>query len=389
MSAHSLKSLFLLDPDVIFLNHGSFGACPRPVFDEYRRWQGELERQPVEFLGRRAAGLLAAARASLAAYVGADAGELVYFSNPTTAINMVARSLDLGPGGEILATDHEYGALDRTWTLICKKTGARYVRRSVPLPVTTHADFVEHFWSGVTPHTRAIFISQLTSPTALIFPVKEICRRARERGLLTIVDGAHVPGQIPLDLHDLGCDIFTGACHKWLCAPKGSAFLYARREAQARLEPLVVSWGWGDENIAPAPAMGETQFIRFHQWQGTRDIAAFLATPAAIQFQSEHDWDTVRRECRLLAVETRSRLNALTGLDPICPDSGEWYAQLFAVRLPDSTDIDRLKARLYDEFRIEAPLHPWNGTKLLRVSIQGYNTRRDAEALVDALAACL
>ncbi|HLB49135.1 MAG TPA: aminotransferase class V-fold PLP-dependent enzyme [Anaerolineales bacterium] len=390
-----LRHLFLLDPNIIFLNHGAFGACPEPVFDEYQRWQRELERQPVEFLGRRAADLLANARAPLAAYLGADTDEIVYFPNPTTAINMVARSLGnhkglpLQPGNEILATDHEYGALDRTWTLICRKNGAKYIRRPIPLPVTTHANFVEHFWGGVTDRTRVIFISHITSPTALTFPVKEICRRAREAGILTIVDGAHAPGQIPINLHDLGCDIYTGACHKWLCAPKGSAFLYARRDVQAWLEPLVVSWGWGDEHLPPQPGMGETQFIRFHQWQGTRELASFLATPAAIEFQREHDWDAVRRACRTLARETRDRLNALTGLAPLCPDSAGWFTQLFAVRLPDSVDTDTLKARLYDEFRIEVPLHPWNNMKLMRVSIQGYNTREDADALVEALRVCL
>ncbi|HKZ69518.1 MAG TPA: aminotransferase class V-fold PLP-dependent enzyme [Anaerolineales bacterium] len=385
----NLKELFLLDPTVVYLNHGSFGACPRPVFENYQWWQRELERQPVEFLGRRSTELLGNARAALAAYLGAKADEIVYFPNPTHAVNMIARSLKLRPGDEILATDHEYGALDRTWALIGKKTGARYARHSIPLPVTSHANFVEHFWAAVTERTRLIFLSHITSPTALIFPAKEICRRARERGILTIVDGAHAPGHIPLDLHDLDCDLYTGAGHKWLCGPKGSAFLYARREVQEWLEPLVVSWGWGDENIEPAPEMGETQFIRFHQWQGTRDIAAYLATPAAIEFQRQHNWEVVRRECNARARETRTRLNALTGLEPLCPDSGEWFAQMFAARLPDSANPDALKARLYAEHRIEAPIFQWNGMNLIRVSFQGYNTRADADKLMDALGICL
>ena len=385
----NLRDLFLLDPDVVFLNHGSFGACPRPVFEAYQRWQRELERQPVDFLGRRVYDLMAEARAALAAFLGVGAKDVVYFPNPTTAANMAARSLALGPGDEVLATDHEYGAMERTWRFLAGKAGFAYVRRQVTLPVTTAEAFVEDFWAGVTERTRVIFISHITSPTALTFPVKEICRRAREAGILTIVDGAHAPGQIPINLHDLGCDIYTGACHKWLCAPKGSAFLYARRDVQAWLEPLVVSWGWGDEHLPPQPGMGETQFIRFHQWQGTRELASFLATPAAIEFQREHDWDAVRRACRTLARETRDRLNALTGLAPLCPDSAGWFTQLFAVRLPDSVDTDTLKARLYDEFRIEVPLHPWNNMKLMRVSIQGYNTREDADALVEALRVCL
>lgn len=374
----SLKSEFLLDPNVVFLNHGSFGACPKRVFDDYQRWQLELERQPVEFLGRRVTTLLAEARAKLAEYVGAATDEVVYFPNPTTAINMVARSLNLKPGDEILTTEHEYGAMDRTWRFVCNKTGARYVHHPIRLPVTSHEEFVEAFWAGTTERTRAIFISHITSPTALIFPVQEICRRAREAGLLSVVDGAHAPGQIPLNLAELGADLYTGACHKWLCGPKGSAFLYARREVQAWLEPLVVSWGWESETPSGS------QFVDHHEWQGTRDVAAFLATPAAIQFQAEHDWGAVRAECHGLASETRRRIDDLTGLAPICPDSRDWFSQMAAIRLPP-VDVNALKERLYNDYRVEVPLFKWNDQPFMRVSFQGYNSRTDADALVDAL----
>ena len=374
----SLKSEFLLDPNVVFLNHGSFGACPKRVFDDYQRWQLELERQPVEFLGRRVTTLLAEARAKLAEYVGAATDEVVYFPNPTTAINMVARSLNLKPGDEILTTEHEYGAMDRTWRFVCNKTGARYVHRPIRLPVTSHEEFVEAFWAGTTERTRAIFISHITSPTALIFPVQEICRRAREAGLLSVVDGAHAPGQIPLNLAELGADLYTGACHKWLCGPKGSAFLYARREVQAWLEPLVVSWGWESETPSGS------QFVDHHEWQGTRDVAAFLATPAAIQFQAEHDWGAVRAECHGLASETRRRINDLTGLAPICPASRDWFSQMAAIRLPP-VDVNAFKERLYNGYRVEAPVFKWNDQPFMRVSFQGYNSRTDADALVDAL----
>ncbi|MBI5081955.1 MAG: aminotransferase class V-fold PLP-dependent enzyme [Chloroflexi bacterium] len=395
-----MKDLFLLDPTITFLNHGSFGATPKIVFDEYQRWQRELERQPVEFLGRRAASLLAEARSKLAACVGADADEIIFFPNPTHAINMVAKSVSLKTGDEILTTDHEYGAMDRTWHLLCKKVGAKYVHHPIPLPVTTQENFVEHFWSGVNERTKIIFISHITSPTALIFPVKEICRRAREAGILSIVDGAHVPGHVPLNLHDLGCDIYTGACHKWLMAPKGSAFLYARREAQSWLEPLVVSWGWGDDVIAPSPDMGETQFVSSHQWQGTRDLAAFLATPAAIKFQHDHNWDDVRKRCHALAVETRRRVNQVTGLESISPESSEWFNQMVAIRIPllnpkglgdpsglrkDPSGLGLLKTRLYDEFKIEVPVVMWNNQHFIRVSYQGYNTEEEMERLVEAL----
>src|SRR3972149_4609479 len=233
-----MKDLFLLDPEVIFLNHGSFGACPKTVFEVYQNWQRELERQPVEFLGRRIADLLAEARTQLAAYLGVESDEVVCFSNPTMAINMVARSLDLHPGDEVLASDHEYGALDRTWRFICRQKGAKYIQQPISLPITSQEDVIKTIWQGVSKQTRVIFISHITSPTALVFPVEEICHRARTAGILTIVDGAHAPGQIQLDLDTIGADFYAGACHKWLCAPKGAGFLFARRSAQSRLPPL-------------------------------------------------------------------------------------------------------------------------------------------------------
>jgi isopenicillin-N epimerase len=374
----SLKSLFMLDPDVIYLNHGSFGASPRPVFEVYQGWQRELERQPMQLLDRRAAELMADARATLAAYLGCQADEVVYFPNPTTAINMVGRSLKLGPGDEILTTDHEYGAMDRTWRFLCAKSEARYVRQPLPLPVASPDAMLEAFWRGFSPRMRVIFISHITSQTALTFPVAEICRRAREAGVLSIVDGAHAPGQVPLDLPTLGADIYTGACHKWLCAPKGSAFLYARPEVQPLLEPLVVSWGWESERPS-----GST-FIDYHEWQGTRDLSAFLSVPAAIRFQQEHAWDAVRARCHTLAVETRREINALTGLQPICPEEGGWFGQMFAARLPE-LDVEELHRRLLEEHRIEVLAHRWNGIPLLRVSFQGYNDASDSQALLEAL----
>jgi isopenicillin-N epimerase len=296
---------------------------------------------------------------------------------------MVARSLRLQPGDEILSTDHEYGAMDRTWRFFCQQTGVRYVQQPIPLPVTDAATCVETFWRGVSERTRVVFISHITSPTALTFPVQEICRRARAAGLLSIVDGAHAPGHIPLNMADIGADIYTGACHKWLCAPKGAAFLYARPEVQPWLLPLVVSWGY--ESDRP----GRSQFIDYHEWQGTRDLAAFLSVPAAIDFQARHDWEAVRQQCHRLACATRQRLNALTGLPPLCPDTSQWFTQMCTTRLPAHTDMDELKRRLYDEFRVEVPMVMWQQQKFIRVSFQGYNTQEDADTLVEALARLL
>ena len=381
----SLREQFLLDPDVVFLNHGSFGACPRPVFDEYQRWQRELERQPVEFLGRRSDDLLDTARTRLAAYLKVGGDDLVFVPNATSGINVVARSLPLASDDEVLSTDLEYGALDRTWEYVCAKADAHYVRQSIPLPAASPDAVVEAIWAGVTPRTKVLFLSHVTSGTALTLPVADLCRRARAAGILSVVDGAHAPGQLPLDLAALGPDVYAGNCHKWLCAPKGSAFLYVRPEHQAFMESLVVSWGWieGSENHHP-----DRTFVSRNQWQGTRDVAAFLAVPAAIEFQADNNWSAVRDRCHGFAVAARSRLATLTGLQSLTPDpsgsSWPWFAQMVAAPLP-ALDAPLLKRRLYDDYRIEVPLTSWHEELLIRVSFQAYNTPDDLDALLSAL----
>jgi isopenicillin-N epimerase len=373
-----MRDQFLLDPDVVFLNHGSFGACPKPVFEEYQRWQLELERQPIEFLGRRFNDLMREARRALAGYLGTQAGSLVCVTNATVGTNIVARSLKLEEGDEVLSTNHEYGAMDRTWRFACLKTGARYTNHALPHPLESREQFVESLWSAVNERTKVIFLSHITSPTALIFPVEDICRRARDVGILTVIDGAHAPGQVPFDLEQIGADFYAGNCHKWMNSPKGAGFLYARPEVQPLLEPLVISWGWESETP------GDSPFIDHHEWQGTRDIAAFLSVPAAIEFMRAHDWDRVRAECHELARKFRQRVTELTGLLPLGPDSPDWYAQMVAVPLPDC-DVDALKNRLYDEYRIEIPISRWHGTPLTRASFQAYNTRQDVDRIVSAL----
>ena len=373
---NDLRRYFLLDPSVTFLNHGSFGATPKPVFDEYQRWQLELERQPVEFLGRRFAGLMAESRAALGAYLGTHADNLVYTQNVTVSLNIVARSLNLGAGDEVLATDHEYGAMDRTWRFLARERGFAYINR--PVALTSKEDFVESFWAGVTPRTRVVFLSHITSPTALIFPVEEIVNRARAAGLITVIDGAHAAGQIPLDLDTLGADFYGGNLHKWLCAPKGAGFLYARPEAQHLLKPLVVSWGYEPETP------GASAFIDQHEWQGTRDIAAFLSVPATIEFMRTHDWDAVRRECGLLLGEAIGQVCGLTGLTPRHAPDFDLRGQMGAAPLPLS-DLAALKTRLYDEYKIEVPLVQWQDKQFIRISVQGYNSREDIDLLVTAL----
>lgn len=377
----TLGELFLLRPDIIFLNHGSFGACPRPVFEAYQRWQRELETQPVEFLGRRFDDLMHTARTALAGFIKCNADDIVYVTNATVGLNIVARSLTFAPGDEILSTDHEYGALDRTWTFIAERTGAVYKRQPISVPLSTKNEFVETFWAGVTPRTRVIFLSHITSPTALIFPVQEICRRAREAGIITIIDGAHAVGQIPLDLSALGADFYSSNAHKWMMGAKGSAFLYVRREMQSAVEPLVVSWGWRPKKP------GHSKFVQEQEWQGTRDIAAFLSVPAAIEFMRENNWEQVRAQCHEFARHARAAITELTGLEPPSPDSSEWYSQMVSLPLPDCNP-ELLKERLYQEYNIEVPIvvHlAGKNRQWVRVSIQGYNTRDDVDALVTAL----
>jgi isopenicillin-N epimerase len=371
-----MKEQFLLRPDMVFLNHGSYGACPRPVFEVYQNWQRELEAQPLEFLHRRFASLMAEARAKLAEYLHTDKNNLVYVTNATVGANVVIRSLKLTEGDEVLGTNHEYGAVDRTWRFVNSKTGATYRNHPMPLPFTTPEEFVEQFWEAVTPRTKVISISHITSATALTFPIKEICRRAREAGILTLIDGAHAPGHIPLDLEDIGADFYTGNCHKWLCAPKGAGFLYSRPEVQPLLEPLVVSWGY--ESVYPS----ESRFIDWHEFQGTKDIAAYLSVPAAIEFQAEHNWDEIRQTCHQMVTEVRQTWQKITGLPHPCDSA--WFAQMAILPVPACQPL-ALKNFLWDECKIEAPVIDWEGQQFVRVSVQAYNTPNDLEQLVSAL----
>ena len=375
-----LRSLYLLDPDVTFLNHGSFGATPRPVFDAYQAWQRRLEWQPVRFLSTELAGHLAEARRVLGDLLRADAADLVYVPNATFGVNVVARSLRLGAGDEVLTTDHEYGACDRVWRYLSRERGFVYCRQPVALPLTTDEALIDQFWRGVTPRTRVIFLSHITSPTAVRLPIAALCARARAASILTLIDGAHAPGQIDLDLTAIDADFYTGNCHKWLSSPKGAAFLYAHREAQALIEPLVVGWGYEAE---PGTSFG-SRFLDLLQWLGTIDYAAYLSVPAAIRFQAEHDWPAVRADCHTLVAEALDGLAALTGLRSIDPDDS-YYHQMAAAPLAPQTDIIALKRKLIDDYGIEIPCTRWNDRPFIRVSIQAYNTPEDVGTLVDAL----
>lgn len=373
-----LRQLFQLRDDIVFLNHGSFGACPIPVFEAYQEWQRELERQPVEFLGRRFGELMYNARKKLAAFLHTQPDNIVYIPNATTGINIVASSLPLEHGDEVLTTDHEYGACDRTWEIICQRTGAVYKKQRISLPIVSREEVIEKIWSGVTARTKVLFISHITSPTAIIFPVEKLIIRARERGIITVVDGAHVPGQLRLNLDTLGADFYTGNCHKWMMTPKGSAFLYARPEKQVLLRPYLISWN----NMSKGERLPE--FIKDNEFQGTSDIAPYLAVAAGIEFFEKHNWPEVRKACRKLVVQFREQITELTGLPPLTPPGEEWFCQLAAFQLPPC-NVDELKIRLYDSYAIEIPVHEHFGLPLIRISIQGYNTGADVLALTGAL----
>jgi isopenicillin-N epimerase len=378
-----MRDLFLLDPDITFLNHGSYGACPREVLQSLRHWQETMERNPVEFLGRRSAGLLAAARARWAAELKAPADDIAFVANATTGVNVVARSLALQPGDEVLATDHEYGACVEAWKLICRERGATFRTVAIPLPFERER-FVDRLLAAAGPQTRVVYASHVTSTTALVFPVAELCAAARERGLASVIDGAHAPGHVALDLAAIGADFYTGNGHKWLCGPKGAAFLFVRPEHQRGIAAPVISWGYAAEvsgHTGFDAYTGRSALERRLLWQGTRDVAAWLALPAAIDFQARHDWPAVRLRCHALLRETLHAWTRRFGLAAASTDDD--YGQMAVLPVPHA-DAERLRRRLWQESRIEIPVTQHGGRTFVRLSLQGYNTPDDVERLLAA-----
>jgi len=371
-----MKDWFLLDPDITFLNHGSYGACSKPVFKEYQDWQQKLENQPVQFMTNQVYSAMEKSRESMSQFVGCDEKELVFFQNPTTAVTNVIYNLDLKPGDEVLMSNHEYGALVRAWKMWGKKTGVKIIQQDISMPVTTEENFIEDFWTGVTDQTKVIFLSHITSSTALIFPIEKIIKMAKEQNILTIIDGAHVPAHIPLNIHELGCDFYTGACHKWLCAPKGSSFLFVKKEHQDWIKPVVVSWGKDGDDPTPS------EFIQNFQWQGTRDMSAFLTIPTAINFYIK-EIKPYQAACKKIIQDTYSEFSSVLNTEPISAGR-EWLAQLVAHPLPKNIPSN-LKKRLWEEYQIEIPVFEWNRQEFVRVSIQIYNTQKDVDLLMSAL----
>lgn len=380
MITNELRSQFLLRPDITFLNFGSFGACPRPVFERYQQYQLELEQEPVQFIVQSGPQYLQESRKALAEYLHADANDIVYLVNPSHAVNLIAKSFILAAGDEVLTTEWEYGACDRAWEYYCERSGALYIKQPIRLPLKSQADFLEQFFSGVTSNTKLIFLSHITSSTALRFPVELVVKEAQSRGIMTFIDGAHAPGQIELDLTKLGADIYTGACHKWMMTPKGSSFIYVKREHQDRFDPLVISWGYKSDTPS------HSRFLDYHQTQGTRDFSAFLCTPEAIQFMKKYNWPAVASECRALVRQNAPRFCELLGTEPLAPLTEDFTLQLCSFRLR-TNEAERVKSLLFDTYKIEVPVMRHGQAVFLRYSINAFNTQEHLDRLYDAMKA--
>lgn len=374
----NLRSKFLLRPDITFLNFGSFGAVPKEIQERYHQFQNEFEEDPVDFFVNRGLEYLHESRKALAKYIHCDDLDLVFVSNPSYAVNMVAKSFPLIPGDEILTTNIEYGACDRTWNYYCQNSGAIYRRQQISFPLTNKEDFLEQFWKGLNDRTKLIFISHITSATALILPVQEICDRANELGIPVFIDGAHAPGHVDLDLRKLNSTYYTGACHKWMMTPRGCSFLYTKKSAQNDLDPLIISWGY--KSLFPS----NSQYQDYHQMNGTRDFTPFLMIPAVISFMEDNHWEMVSENCRKLVLENALRLNHILGSEPIAPLSADFTGQMYAAELKTVTP-EKFQRMLYEKYKIQIPVIRQDDKNYLRYSIQGMNTQDDLDKLFEAL----
>lgn len=372
------SSHFLLNPAITFLNHGSFGACPKEIFEDYQNWQLQLEQDPVQFITKRGPQYLKKSREALASFINANPEDLVFVPNPTFAINILRDSLQLSPGDEILTTDLEYGAMDRTWKHYCLEHKTVYVRQKINLPIQSKEAFLADFWKGYTEKTKVVFISEITSSTALKLPVYEICKEAKNRGLMVIVDGAHSPGHIEVDLKKLNADFYTGACHKWMLTPKGSSFLWAAKDKQSLLQPLVVSWGY------EAAFPGESTFLDHHQFNGTNDFSAYLTLPKAVDFLEKNDWKKQVDRCVNTLLEETDRFCKLLGTELLAPKSSEYFGQIVSFPIKTSNPM-QLKEVLFDDYQIEIPIMPHGDYVFLRISYAWYTTSKDLDRLYEVL----
>lgn len=373
-----LSQYFLIRKDITFLNFGSFGACVKPVFERYQQYQLELEQEPVQFITVNGPKYLEASRKALGAYLNCNGDDVVYVTNPSYAVNIIAKSLKLQPSDEILTTNLEYGACDKTWSYYCNKAEAVYKKQPIRLPIESKEDFVYQFFSGVTNKTKLIFLSHLTSSTGLRLPIEEIIAKAKEKGIMTFVDGAHGPAQVEVDLQKLGVDMYTGACHKWMMTPKGSSFLYVKKEHQHLFDPLIVSWGYN------ALFPSQSKFLDYHQMQGTRDFSAFLTIPDAISFMKEHDWVNVAAYYRKMVQEHAVEFCNLFNSKPLASVTDDFIAQLLSCEIK-TKEPEQLQKHFFNEYKIEIPVMRHGDKVYLRYSLNACNSQKDLEVLFDAI----
>ncbi len=378
MSSQLLKEQFLLNKDITYLNFGAYGACPKPVFDVYQKFQRELEEEPTLFINELGPAYIKKSRESLGNYLNCSADDIVYVTSPSYAVNLIAKSFQIKAGDEVLTTNLEYGPCDKTWKYYCEQNGATYKRIDIQFPLQSKEDFLDQFLKGITKNTKLIFVSHLTSSTGLRLPIEEICTIANQLGILIYVDGAHAPGQLPIDLSLLGADIYTGACHKWMLTPKGSSFLYVRNSLQHLFDPLIISWGY--KGLKPSNSI----FLDNHQFQGTRDYSAFLTIPAAIDFMSVFNWKKVSADSRHLTQSNAKRFCDLMGTQPLTAITNDFIAQLFSIPIKIQNP-EKLHDLLYKQYRIQVPVLNHEGNFYLRYSIQGFNEQNDLDQLYNAL----
>ena len=404
-----LARAWALDPAIAFLNHGSFGACPRPILDAQRAWRDRMEAQPVQFLARDLPGLLTDARRDLGAFVGADPDDLAFVANATGAVNAVIRSLQFSPGDELLTDDHEYNATLNVLRHVAERDGARVVVAAIPFPIDSEDVVVETILGSVTDRTRLALVSHVTSPTALVFPIERIVAGLAERGVETLVDGAHAPGMLPLDLDRLGAAWYTGNLHKWVCAPKGAAFLHARRDRQPGLRPNTISHG-ANAILGVDSADRRSRYRAEFDWQGTLDPTPWLAVSDALRFVASlvaGGWPEVMTRTRALTLRARAAMAGALGVDDGgMPAPESMLGSMVALPLPATgplaspgggsspLDTDPLQQWLVDECRVEVPIYPWPvpaalspsaSRRLIRVSSALHNGPDDVDRLVAAL----
>ena len=389
--------IWRLDPKVTFLNHGSFGSCPRPVLHYQEELRRRLERQPVRFLARELEGMLDEARGALGRFLGAHPDDLVFVPNSTAGVNSVLRSLSFEAGDELLVTDHEYNACRNALEFVAQRSGARVVVAGIPFPLANPNQIIEGVLAAVTSRTRLALLDHVTSQTGLVLPAAWLVRELAERGVPTLVDGSHAPGMVPLDLQEVGAAYYTGNCHKWLCAPKGAGFLHVQRERQGSIRPLSISHG------ANSTRLDRSRFLIEFGWTGTFDPSAVLSVPEALQFVGSllpGGWPEIMKRNRNLVLAGRKILCAALGIDPPCPE--ELIGALASVRIPDAPLAEKpssplysdpLQERLYAEYGIEVPVIPWptvdrhapSQPRLLRISAQLYNSLPQYQLLAEAL----